>query len=86
MPTSREVTLCSQPLFQAFLTLSTLPLGSLNQATRTGVDYRVFNLQYCLGVVYSTAFESDAVAQIEFLEWTEGEKSASDYTRSSSTT
>src|SRR5206468_1868259 len=28
----------------------------------------------------------EAVAQIEFLEWTEGEKSASDYTRSSSTT
>ena len=28
----------------------------------------------------------EAVAQIEFLEWTEAEKSASDYTRSSSTT
>jgi ATP-dependent DNA ligase len=28
----------------------------------------------------------EACAQIEFLEWTEGEKSASDYTRSSSTT
>ena len=28
----------------------------------------------------------EAVAQIEFLEWTEGEKAASDYTRSSKTT
>jgi ATP-dependent DNA ligase len=61
------------------LVSSTMPFVNLPDKHR-GDDLTAEKMKECVWL------RPEAVAQIEFLEWTEAEKSASDYTRSSSTT
>jgi ATP-dependent DNA ligase len=64
------------------LTLPDCPFVNLpeKEKGRWGTGLTADDMQKCVWV------RPEMVARIEYLEWTDGEKSASDYTRSSSTT